>query len=50
MAVKRATGHLKDDQSLDRNYLKGREGDPADAVLAATGHNFNAGLRSFCAP
>jgi len=25
---------------MDRNYLKGREGDRANAILAAAGYNF----------
>jgi hypothetical protein len=33
--------------SVRRNYLKGREGDRIDAVLAAAGHNFSLLLRWF---
>ena len=32
-------GHMKSDGRLDRNYLKGRHGDQANAVLSAVGHN-----------
>jgi transposase, IS5 family len=40
-AVEPVIGHLKDDHRMDRNYLKGREGDRANAVLAAAGYNFS---------
>ena len=33
-------GHLKSDHRMDRNYLAGRAGDAANAVLAAVGYNF----------
>ncbi len=33
-------GHMKAEQRMDRNYLKRREGDRINAVLAATGYNF----------
>jgi IS5 family transposase len=33
-------GHVKADYRIDRNYLKGRDGDRVDAVLAAVGFNF----------
>jgi hypothetical protein len=49
-AVEPVIGHLKADHRMDRNYLKGREGDRANA---AAGYNFAfscAGSRSFCAP
>ncbi len=32
-------GHLKSDGHLGRCYLKGHEGDAANAVLSAVGHN-----------
>ena len=32
-------------QVLDRNHLKGREGDRINAVLAAAGYNFGVLLR-----
>ena len=33
-------GHLKEDHRMGRNYLAGRAGDAANAVLAAVGYNF----------
>ena len=39
-AVEPVIGHLKEEHRLDRNYLKGREGDRINAVLAAAGYNF----------
>jgi transposase, IS5 family len=44
-AVEPVIGHLKEDHRMDRNYLKGREGDRANAVLAAAGYNFSLLLR-----
>ena len=38
-------GHLKAEHRMDRNYLKGFEGDRANAVLAA-GYNFRLLLRA----
>jgi transposase, IS5 family len=38
---------------MGRNYLKGRDGDRINAVLAAAGYNFALLLRwlaGFCAP
>jgi IS5 family transposase len=46
-AVEPAIGHLKDDHRMRRNYLKGREGDRINAVLAAAGYNFSLLLRWF---
>ncbi len=46
-AVEPVIGHVKDDHRMDRNYLKGREGDRANAVLAAAGYNFSLLLRWF---
>ena len=46
-AVEPVIGHLKAEQRMDRNYLKGREGDRANAVLAAAGYNFGLLLRWF---
>ena len=50
-AVEPVIGHLKDDHRMRRNYLKGRDGDRINAVLAAAGFNSAcccAGSRSFC--
>jgi hypothetical protein len=33
--------HVKGEQRMGRNYLKGREGNRANAVLAAAGYNFS---------
>ena len=34
-AVEPVIGHVKAEHRMDRNYLKGRDGDRANAVLAA---------------
>src|SRR5689334_14315051 len=39
-AVEPVIGHLKNEHRMDRNYLAGRRGDAANAVLAAVGYNF----------
>ncbi|MDX2144606.1 MAG: transposase, partial [Rhodospirillaceae bacterium] len=39
-AIEPVIGHMKNDGHLGRNYLKGRNGDAANAVLSAVGHNF----------
>ena len=44
-AVEPVIGHLKGDHRMDRNYLKGRDGDRTNAVLAAAGYNFSLLLR-----
>ena len=36
---------MKNDGLLDRNYLKGRDGDRINAILAGAGHNFRLLLR-----
>jgi transposase, IS5 family len=46
-AVEPVIGHLKAEHRMDRNYLKGRDGDRANAVLAAAGYNFALLLRWF---
>jgi hypothetical protein len=38
-------GHVKDDHRMRCNYLKGRDGDRINAVLAAAGYNFSLLLR-----
>jgi IS5 family transposase len=38
-------GHLKAEHRLGRNYLKGRDGDRCNAMLAAAGYNFSLLLR-----
>ena len=44
-AVEPVIGHVKSDHRMDRNYLKGRDGDRANAVLAAVGYNFSLLIR-----
>jgi len=44
-AIEPVIGHLKSDHRMARNYLKGRDGDRANAVLAAAGYNFALLLR-----
>lgn len=44
-AIEAAIGHMKTDGHLGRNYLKGRHGDHANAVLTAAGYNFRLILR-----
>ena len=44
-AVEPVIGHLKTDHRMDRNHLKGRHGDRANAILAAVGYNFHLLLR-----
>ncbi len=39
-AIEPVIGHLKAEHRADRNYLKGRDGDRINAVLAAAGYNF----------
>ncbi len=46
-AVEPVIGHLKGEHRMERNYLKGRDGDRANAVLAAAGYNFALLLRWF---
>jgi IS5 family transposase len=44
-AVEPVIGHLKAEHRMNRNYLKGRDGDRANAILAAAGYNFALLLR-----
>src|SRR6202048_282570 len=44
-AVEPVIGHVKAEHRLGRNYLKGRDGDRSNAVLAAAGYNFALLLR-----
>ena len=39
-AVEPVIGHVKAEHRMGRNYLLGRRGDAANAVLAAVGYNF----------
>ena len=38
-AIEPVIGHMKSDCRLDRNYLKGKEGDRVNAILCACGYN-----------
>jgi transposase, IS5 family len=44
-AIEPVIGHMKNDGLLDRNYLKGREGDRINAILSGAGHNFRLLLK-----
>src|SRR6478735_2334278 len=44
-AVEPVIGHAKAEHRMGRNYLKGRDGDRSNAVLAAAGFNFSLLLR-----
>lgn len=44
-AIEAVIGHMKTDGHLGRNFLKGRHGDHANAVLTAAGYNFRLILR-----
>ena len=44
-AVEPVIGHIKAEHRKGRNYLKGRDGDPINAVLAAASPNFGVFLR-----
>jgi transposase, IS5 family len=44
-AVEPMIGHIKAEHRMERNHLKGREGDRANAILAAAGYNFSLLLR-----
>ena len=49
-AIEPVIGHLKAEGHLGRCYLKGRDGDAANVILSAVGHNFRrilAWLRDF---
>jgi IS5 family transposase len=39
-------GHMKQDNRMDRNYLKGTDGDKKNAILAACGFNLRKLLRA----
>jgi transposase, IS5 family len=48
-AIEPVIGHVKAEHRMDRNYLKGRDGDRINAVLAAAGYNFSLLIRWFAA-
>jgi IS5 family transposase len=39
-AVEQVIGHIKAEHRMGRNYLRGRDGDRCNAVLAAASYNF----------
>jgi IS5 family transposase len=45
-AIEPVIGHMKDDNRMDRNYLKGADGDKMNAILAACGFNLRKLLRA----
>jgi IS5 family transposase len=47
-AIEPVIGHLKSDGHLGRNFLRGAEGDAANVILAAAGHNLRL-LRAWLA-
>ena len=44
-AIEPVIGHMKNDGLLDRNFLKGKDGDRINAILSGAGHNFRLLLR-----
>lgn len=46
-AIEPVIGHNKDDHGLERNYLKGQEGDRVNALLSSCGFNLRKLLRAF---
>ena len=44
-AIEPVIGHCKEDGHMDRNYLKGRNGDQINAVMSAVGYNFRLILK-----
>ena len=49
-AVEPVIGHMKAEHRMGRNYLKGRDGDRCNAVLAAADYCSCAGSSGFYAP
>ena len=49
-AVEPVIGHMKYDNRMIRNYLKGQEGDQINAILAACGYNIRKLLKAFFLP
>ena len=46
-AIEPKIGHLKSDNRMDRNFLKGKEGDRINALLAGIGANLRKLLAAF---
>lgn len=49
-AIEPIIGHLKSDCRMDRNYLKGTEGDRINAILAGCGVNLRKLIKAFLYP
>jgi IS5 family transposase len=49
-AIEPVFGHLKSDNRMSRNYLKGKEGDQINALLCACGYNLRKLLAVFFLP
>lgn len=49
-AIEPIIGHAKTDSRLDRNYLKGKEGDKINAILSGCGFNIRKLLKAFLWP
>ena len=45
-AIEPVIGHMKQENRMNRNYLKGTDGDKMNAILAACGFNFRKLLRA----
>ncbi len=45
-AIEPVIGHMKHDNRMDRNYLKGTDGDKMNALLAGCGFNLRKLLRA----
>jgi len=46
-AIEPVIGHMKQDNRMNRNYLKGTDGDKMNAILAGCGFNLRKLLRAF---
>jgi IS5 family transposase len=46
-AIEPVIGHMKQDHRMDRNHLKGTDGDKMNAILAGCGFNLRKLLRAF---
>lgn len=46
-AIEPVIGHMKTDHRMERNYLKGTDGDQMNAILAGCGFNLQKLLRAF---
>lgn len=44
-AIEAVIGHMKSDGRLDRNFLKGRDGDKINAILVGAGYNYRLVLK-----